>query len=98
LLDQQLKVFALRRHARGSEPGKGSAFKIYLPVAASPVREGAVPSPAEKPVHGGSETLLVVEDEDAVRQSEVEFLSTIGYTVLSAANGKPWTRSERGQM
>ena len=30
----------------------------------------------------------MVEDEDAVRQSEVEFLSTIGYTVLSAANGK----------
>jgi len=67
-------------------------------VAAPPVGEVAVPSLVEKPVHGGSETLLVVEDEDAVRQSEVEFLSTIGYTVLSAANGKPWTRSERGQM
>jgi two-component system cell cycle sensor histidine kinase/response regulator CckA len=57
-------------------------------VAAPPVREIASLCPAEEPVHGGSETLLVVEDEDGVRQAEVEFLSTIGYTVLSAANGK----------
>jgi len=86
-------VYGIVRQSDGfisvhSEPGKGSTFKIYLPVAAPPVREIAAPAPPEKPVHGGSETLLVVEDEDAVRQSEVEFLSTIGYTVLSAANGK----------
>jgi two-component system, cell cycle sensor histidine kinase and response regulator CckA len=71
-----------------SQTGKGSTFKIYLPVAAPPVREIPRLHPVEKPVHGGSETLLVVEDEDAVRQSEVEFLSTIGYTVIFAANGK----------
>ncbi len=71
-----------------SEPGTGSTFKIYLPVAAPPVPETASPDPVETTVHGGSETLLVVEDEDAVRQSEVEFLSTIGYTVLSAASGR----------
>jgi len=70
-----------------SEPGKGSTFKIYLPVVAPPMREFASPRPASKPVHGGSETLLVVEDADALRQSEVEFLSAVGYTVLSAANG-----------
>jgi two-component system, cell cycle sensor histidine kinase and response regulator CckA len=86
-------VYGIVRQSDGficahSEPGKGSTFKIYLPVAAPAVREIVIPGPAEKPVHGGSETLLVVEDEDAVRQSEVEFLSTIGYTVLSAANGK----------
>jgi two-component system, cell cycle sensor histidine kinase and response regulator CckA len=71
-----------------SEPGKGSTFKIHLPVVAPSMREFASPRPASKPVHGGSETLLVVEDADALRQSEVEFLSAVGYTVLSAANGK----------
>jgi two-component system cell cycle sensor histidine kinase/response regulator CckA len=95
-------VYGIVRQSDGfisahSDPGKGSTFKIYLPVAAPPVREIASPGPAEKPVHGGSETLLVVEDEDAVRQSEVEFLSTIGYTVLSAANGKEALDQVRAQ-
>ncbi len=86
-------VYGIVRQSEGfisvhSEPGTGSTFKIYLPVAAPPVPETASPDPVETTVHGGSETLLVVEDEDAVRQSEVEFLSTIGYTVLSAASGR----------
>ncbi len=71
-----------------SDPGKGSTFKIFLPVVAPPAREIASAAPMRKPIHGGSETLLVVEDETMVRQCEVEFLSAIGYTVLSVANGK----------
>jgi len=71
-----------------SRPGIGTTFKIYLPVAAPAMREAASSSAAEKPVNGGSETLLVVEDEDAVRKSEVEFLSAMGYTALAAANGE----------
>jgi PAS domain S-box-containing protein len=86
-------VYGIVRQSDGfisahSQIGKGSTFKIYLPVAAPPVREMVIQSAVEQPMHGGSETLLVVEDEDAVRQSQVEFLSTIGYTVLAAANGK----------
>ncbi len=86
-------VYGIVRQSEGfisahSEPGKGTAFKIYFPVAAPAAPQIASASPVEEPVRGGSETLLVVEDEEAVRRSEVEFLSTLGYTVLSAANGK----------
>jgi len=86
-------VYGIVRQSEGfisahSEAGEGTTFKIFFPVAAPAAPQIAGASPVEKPVHGGSETLLVVEDEAAVRQSEVEFLSTIGYTVLSAANGK----------
>jgi PAS domain S-box-containing protein len=86
-------VYGIVRQSEGfisahSESGEGSTFKIFLPVAAPPAREIVDSSPAEEFLNGGSETLLVVEDEAAVRQSEVEFLTMIGYTVLSAANGK----------
>ena len=86
-------VYGIIRQSDGfiaveSRTGVGSTFRIYLPVAAPPLRKAAAAFAEEKTVHGGSETLLVVEDEDAVRQSEVEYLSTIGYTVLAAANGK----------
>ena len=86
-------VYGIIRQSDGfiaveSLPGIGSAFRIFLPVAAPPVRTAVASAPAEKRVHGGSETLLVVEDEDAVLKSQVEFLSAIGYTVLSATNGR----------
>lgn len=95
-------VYGIIRQSDGfiavqSQPGVGSTFKIYLPVAARPVRQTTLAAVPEKPLHGGSETILVVEDEDAVRQSEVEFLSTIGYTVLAAANGKEALDSVRAR-
>jgi len=95
-------VYGIVRQSDGfisvhSEPGKGSTFKIYLPVAAPAVREVESPAETQKPALGGSETLLVVEDEDAVRRSEVEFLSTMGYHVLSAANGKEALEQVKGQ-
>jgi PAS domain S-box-containing protein len=86
-------VYGIIRQSGGfivveSQPGVGSAFKIFLPVAAPPLRAAAASAAAERSMHGGSETLLVVEDEDAVLKPQVEFLSSIGYTVLSAANGR----------
>jgi PAS domain S-box-containing protein len=65
-----------------SEPGLGSTFKVYLPR----VGEAAEPSAPEEPaaVRGGSETILVIEDEEAVREFAVRVLEDRGYRVLKA--------------
>jgi two-component system cell cycle sensor histidine kinase/response regulator CckA len=70
-----------------SEPGHGTTFRIYLPR----VEESAEPVGTvriSQPQHGGSETVLLVEDEESVRQLVRETLETKGYTVLEAANGE----------
>ena len=69
-----------------SEPGLGTTFKIYLPRTR---QAKLVPQPVI-PLEGcprGCETLLLAEDEEAVRQSAREFLALQGYIVLEAANG-----------
>jgi two-component system, cell cycle sensor histidine kinase and response regulator CckA len=69
-----------------SEPGLGPTFKIYLPQA----RHAELVLHPTLPLEGcpkGCETLLLAEDEAAVRQSTREFLSLNGYIVLEAANG-----------
>jgi PAS domain S-box-containing protein len=69
-----------------SESGKGARFKIYLP------RVDAVAEPTstalESAVVGGSETILLVEDDDAMRELTRSCLESGGYAVLDAANGK----------
>jgi signal transduction histidine kinase/ActR/RegA family two-component response regulator len=71
-----------------SEPGQGTTFKIYLPVAAeeSPVHAQKAPQRIDSP--GGFETVLVVEDEDEVRGVVVRVLRQHGYLVLQASNGE----------
>jgi PAS domain S-box-containing protein len=69
-----------------SEVGQGTTFKIYLPRAAAGQTnrdEGKSGSPPA----GGSETILVVEDEDMVRSLTCRNLRSLGYTVLEAPNG-----------
>jgi PAS domain S-box-containing protein len=69
-----------------SEPGKGTTFKIYLPrveEALAPVKVAVAPS-----AEGGSETLLIVEDETPVRQIAERVLKARGYAVLTAASGE----------
>jgi len=71
-----------------SEPGHGTVFKVYLPpsdVAASAVRPVEPASESEK--HRGWETVLLVEDEDAVRALAREVLRRQGYVVLEARHG-----------
>ena len=69
-----------------SEAGVGSTFKIFLPRAPADAA-GLKPAPHSSQQLDGSETVLLVEDEDAVRESEREYLEQRGYTVLAAANG-----------
>jgi PAS domain S-box-containing protein len=65
--------------------GKGSTFRIYLPLAAEPPAASARPSDPDTP--GGSETILLVEDEVLVRELVDKFLRDLGYSVLSASRG-----------
>jgi signal transduction histidine kinase len=68
-----------------SEPGRGTAFRIYLPEHTGPAEE--VPSPSLAASPGGVETILIVEDEPAVRRMASRALRSQGYAVLEAANG-----------
>ncbi len=69
-----------------SEVDHGTTFKIYLPRVQQAQAAVLAPQPEHQAV-GGSETLLLVEDEDAVRQAAYEFLESCGYTVLQARSG-----------
>jgi PAS domain S-box-containing protein len=69
-----------------SETGQGTVFKIYLPKTNQAL---AVFHPAAtRPAPTGSETILVVEDDDAVRQLICETLGAHGYAVLEASSGE----------
>jgi two-component system, cell cycle sensor histidine kinase and response regulator CckA len=67
-----------------SKLGKGSSFKVYLPRVESVLPAEALP-PAE--ALKGSETILLVEDEEPVRQLACEILQASGYTILEASGG-----------
>ncbi len=69
-----------------SEMGHGTTFKIYLP------RAGAQPEQIEEAlrepqIEGGTETILIVEDEVLVRGSVIAQLQSLGYKTVAAANG-----------
>jgi len=66
-----------------SEPGKGSTFKVYLPRVAEQVEESTPPL-AQLEDKRGTETILLVEDEQAVRDLIVTLLSQRGYEVIVA--------------
>jgi two-component system, cell cycle sensor histidine kinase and response regulator CckA len=70
-----------------SEVGKGAIFKIYLPCVAG---NDVAPESAGMKIQGvarGTETILVVEDEPAVRRASTEFLRMQGYNILEAKDG-----------
>jgi two-component system cell cycle sensor histidine kinase/response regulator CckA len=80
-----------------SEPGKGTTFDIFFPaeseMAVAPKPEIILPAP----VTGGTETILIVEDEPVLREMARDILASCGYQILEASSGRDaldvWNRN-----
>jgi len=82
-----------------SEPGRGTTFKVYLPVSVSGPNESAVPLSAEPQYLRGTETVLVAEDDEIVQAMITTTLKEEGYSVITVSDGDAAIRavSEAGQ-
>jgi CheY-like chemotaxis protein len=70
-----------------SEPGRGTTFKIYLPQLGGLAEAATVQKEVDNRPASGTETILLVEDEDAVRSLARRILERYGYSVLVAGTG-----------
>lgn len=75
-----------------SEPGRGSTFKVYLPRLGQNVAPPFLPEPQVQPA-GGSETILLVEDDQAVRKLTASMLRGVGYDVVEAGDANTAVRA-----
>ena len=86
------QVYGFVRQSAGhvriySEPGEGTTVKIYLPRQVGAEEQAAEISRPNDPIHAiGAESILLVEDDDALRAYGVELLNDLGYNVLAAPN------------
>src|SRR5690606_36442678 len=90
-------VYGIVKQADGwihvdSEPGKGAAFRIFLPIHVQTAAEASRPNPIKfKPAPrdlSGAGRILFVEDEDSVRGIAARLLRARGYEVIEAADGE----------
>jgi two-component system, cell cycle sensor histidine kinase and response regulator CckA len=83
-------VYGIVKQSKGyivaeSEIGAGARFTVYLPRVAAPTGKDVQASPLA--MEGGSEMILLAEDEESIRKFASAFLTGLGYRVLSAADG-----------
>ena len=87
-------VYGIVKSHRGyimcySEPGEGTAFKIYFPVTEEESTDTGSGTRGAEPVpEGGRETILLVDDEELLREVGTEMLKRFGYTILLASDGE----------
>jgi nitrogen-specific signal transduction histidine kinase len=79
-----------------SEPGKGTTFKLFFPVAAGQAQDSATPfaDPAPFKAEG---TVLVVDDEETVRTVAARMLERLGFSVITANDGREGMDKFRGE-
>jgi signal transduction histidine kinase len=70
--------------------GHGTAFQVYIPVGDGPAEEKE--KPAIRSLRGGSENILLAEDNDDLRDAAQEILESLGYTVITARDGEDAVR------
>ncbi|MHB1015960.1 MAG: GAF domain-containing protein, partial [Desulfurivibrionaceae bacterium] len=77
-----------------SEPGRGATFRFYLPLVVAEAREDLPVEKEETPTHG-TETILLAEDDEALRKLTQTTLARCGYTVIEAVDGEEAVRKFR---
>jgi two-component system cell cycle sensor histidine kinase/response regulator CckA len=85
------QVYGIVRQHEGhigleTQSGQGTTFRVYLPACSG--KEAKVQRGMSVAPKGGGETILLVEDEDKLRESGRAILESLGYRVLTAANGR----------
>ncbi len=86
-------VYGFARQSGGhakiySEPGHGTLVKLYLPKATAAAARRGEPRDTPPDHLGSGETIMVVEDDDAVRQYAITLLTRLGYRTVAASDGK----------